>query len=133
MVDSKAFYKFSYGLFLLTARQDGKDNGCIINTAIQASSEPRRISICAINKNLTREMISATGEFNISVLCENTPFEVFRRFGMQSGRDADKFAGDGDGQRLENGIRYWPEANAVFACKVAAPRTLAATRFFWPT
>ena len=35
-------YKLSYGLFVLTAREDGKDNGCIINTAIQAASEPNR-------------------------------------------------------------------------------------------
>ena len=33
-------YKLSYGLFVLTAREDEKDNGCIINTAIQAASEP---------------------------------------------------------------------------------------------
>ena len=34
-------YKLSYGLFVLTAREDEKDNGCIINTAIQADSGRR--------------------------------------------------------------------------------------------
>ena len=33
-MDKKAMYKLSYGLFVLTAREDEKDNGCIINTAI---------------------------------------------------------------------------------------------------
>ena len=33
-MDRKAMYKLSYGLFVLTAREDEKDNGCIINTAI---------------------------------------------------------------------------------------------------
>ena len=47
--DRKAMYKLSYGLFVLTAREDGKDNGCIINTAIQAASEPNQLSIC-VNK-----------------------------------------------------------------------------------
>ena len=42
-------YKLSYGLFVLTAREDEKDNGCIINTAIQAASEPNQLSIC-VNK-----------------------------------------------------------------------------------
>ena len=125
-MDNKAFYKLSYGLFLLTARQDGRDNGCIINTAIQAANDPKRLSICVINKNLTREMIDATGVFNVSVLTEDVPFEVYQRFGMQSGRDVDKFAGCAHADaRTENGLRYAPEAaNAVFSCKVTESRDL---------
>ena len=34
-MDRKAMYKLSYGLFILTAKEAEKDNGCIINTAIQ--------------------------------------------------------------------------------------------------
>ncbi len=45
----KAMYKLSYGLFILTAKEAEKDNGCIINTAIQAASEPNQLSIC-VNK-----------------------------------------------------------------------------------
>ena len=37
-MDNKAMYKLSYGLFVLTSAADGKDNGCITNTAIQVSS-----------------------------------------------------------------------------------------------
>ena len=48
-MDKKAMYKLSYGLFVLTAREGEKDNGCIINTAIQAASEPNQLSIC-VNK-----------------------------------------------------------------------------------
>jgi len=33
-MDKKAMYKLSYGLFILTAREEEKDNGCIINTAL---------------------------------------------------------------------------------------------------
>ena len=36
-MDRKAFHAMSYGLFLLTARHDGRDNGCIIPTAIQSA------------------------------------------------------------------------------------------------
>lgn len=32
-VDPKAFYKMTYGLFVLTAQEGDVDNGCIINTA----------------------------------------------------------------------------------------------------
>ena len=50
-MDKKAMYKLSYGLFVLTARESEKDNGCIINTAIQAASEPNQLSICVHNLN----------------------------------------------------------------------------------
>ena len=30
-MDKKAMYKLTYGLFVLTAREGEKDNGCIIN------------------------------------------------------------------------------------------------------
>ena len=36
-MDRKAMYKLSYGLFILTAKEAAKDNGCIINTAISGS------------------------------------------------------------------------------------------------
>ena len=48
-MDPKAMHKISYGLFVLTARDGDSDNGCIINTAIQAASSPEQISVC-VNK-----------------------------------------------------------------------------------
>ena len=40
-IDPAVFHKFSYGLFVLTTQADGKDNGCIINTAAQLTSTHR--------------------------------------------------------------------------------------------
>ena len=45
-MDRKAMYKLSYGLFILTAKEAEKDNGCIINTAIQAASEGVPVICC---------------------------------------------------------------------------------------
>jgi flavin reductase (DIM6/NTAB) family NADH-FMN oxidoreductase RutF len=39
-------------------------------------------------------MIKNSGTMNVCMLTEEAPFEVFTRFGFQSGRDADKFAGE---------------------------------------
>ena len=86
-MDRKAMYKLSYGLFVLTAREDGKDNGCIINTAIQAASEPNQLSICVNKANYTHDMIQRTGKFTVSVLSQKAQFELFKHFGFQSGRD----------------------------------------------
>ena len=117
-MDKTALFKFSYGLFVLTARQDGKDNGCIINTAGQLTEDPLQIQIAVSKKNLTHDMILATGAFNVSVLSEEAVFWVFQHYGFQSGREVDKFQMIPEA-RTENGIRYVEGcANAVISAKV---------------
>ena len=90
-MNSKAMYNLSYGLFVLSARQDGKDNGCIINTAGQVTTEPNQITIAVNKLNLTHDMVAVTKKFTVSILSEKADFSLFKRFGFQSGRDADKF------------------------------------------
>ncbi|MCR5825591.1 MAG: flavin reductase family protein, partial [Oscillospiraceae bacterium] len=89
-LDTKVTRSFSYGLFVLTAREGSKDNGCIINTAIQAASEPLTVSICVNKANYTCDMIRRTGIFNLSFLTEDSKFATYQNFGFQSGRDVDK-------------------------------------------
>lgn len=118
-VENAALFKLSYGLFVLTARDGAKDNGCIINTAAQITSTPLRISIAVNKANYTHDMIAKTGGFNLSVLSESTPFRVFQQFGFQSGRDVEKLSGDEP--RTENGIAYLGEnANAVLSGRVVS-------------
>ncbi len=116
-VDNSAFFKLSYGLFVLSAREGEKDNGCIINTMQQLTDSPKRVTIAVNKQNYTHDMILRTGAFNVSVLSEATPFKVFQQYGFQSGRDKNKMA---DGMpRTANGIVYLPDyANAVISCKV---------------
>ena len=116
-LDGKAMFKLSYGLFVLTARDGAKDNGCIINTAAQLTSSPMRISVTVNKANYTHDMIQKTGVFNVSILSESTPFSVFQQYGFQSGRTADKLSGKEP--RTENGVAYLAEhANAVISGKV---------------
>ena len=130
-MDKTAFYQLSYGLYLLTAKTPSRENGCIVNTVIQCASEPLRLSVCVITKNLTCDMIRESGRFNVSVLPETTPFGLFRHYGMQSGRDVDKFAGDDATPRLaRNGIRYLPFSPAVFACRVVSSEELGSHTLF---
>ena len=132
-MSNKAFYKIHYGVFLLTARAGNRDNGCIINTAIQCASAPLQMSICVINQNLTCDMIRETGRFNISILPQSTPFELFRHFGQQSGRTVDKCAGRDDMERLPNGILSLTTANAVFSCTVTEAHDLGSHTLFVAT
>ena len=105
-MDKKAMYQLSYGLFVLTSAFEGRDSGCIINTGIQVTSEPNRISIAVNQGNFTKELVEKSGKFNLSVLSEAASFETFRHFGFQSGRDVDKFAAYSDCKRSANGLYY---------------------------
>ena len=113
-MDKKAMYKLSYGLFVLTARDGEKDNGCIINTAIQAASEPNQLSICVNKANYTHDMIERTGKFTVSVLSEQADFELFKHFGFQSGRDVDKFTNFTGCARGADGLYYLTEGTNAY-------------------
>lgn len=130
-MDNKALYKLTYGLFLLTANENGKDNGCIINTAIQVANEPTRISITVLKGNKTHDMIANTGIFNISSITTEAYFELFQHFGMQSGRDVDKFAGWVYIARSANGLYYMTKAaNMYMSAKVTQTVDLGSHTMF---
>lgn len=105
-MDHKTMYQLTYGLFVLTSASEGRDSGCIINTAAQVTSDPNRISITVNKMNFTHDLVKQSGKFNISILSEKAGFETFRHFGFQSGREADKFSGYADCKRSANGLYY---------------------------
>ena len=130
-MDRKAMYKLSYGLFVLTAREEGKDNGCIINTAIQAASEPNQLSICVNKANYTHDMIQRTGKFTVSVLSQKAQFKLFKHFGFQSGRDTNKFEAFEQCARGTNGIYYITEGtNAYISVTVTKTEDLGSHTMF---
>ena len=131
-MDPKAMFKLSYGLFVLTTKFFNKDNGCIINTAIQAASEPNQISICVNKANLTYDMIMQSKEFTVSIISQEATFDLFKRFGFQSGKDVDKFEGFADKvKRGANGIYYVTEGtNAYISVKVEKTEDLGSHTMF---
>ena len=121
----------SYGLFVLTAKMDGKDNGCIINTVQQVTVEPNRISIAVNKANYTHDMIVSTKAFTVSVISQQANFDLFKRFGFQSGKDTDKFAGFEDFGVGENGIRYITSGtNSYISAKVEKMEDLGTHTLF---
>ena len=113
-VEQNAMFSLSYGLFVLTARDGAKDNGCIINTVTQLTDTPKRISIAVNKANYTHDMIKKTGVFNVSVLSNDAPFAMFQHYGFQSGRDVDKFTGVQGMARATNGVYYLPYCTNAF-------------------
>ena len=118
-MDKKAMYRLSYGLFVVTAKEGEKDNGCITNTVMQVTSSPNIISLAVNKENYTHDMILHTGKFSVSVISEQASFDLFRHFGFQSGKDKDKFEDFQNVQRKENGLYVITEGtNAWLSAKV---------------
>lgn len=105
MKNEKAMRALSYGLFVLTARQGDKDNGCIINTGMQVTTSPNRVLFTVDKKNYTHDMVLQTGVFTLNVISEGARMDLFQRFGFQSGREVDKLAGfEAHIRRGDNGV-----------------------------
>ena len=118
-VDQNALFTLSYGLFVVTAAEGDKHNGCIINTAMQLTDTPKRISITVNKANYTHDMILRSRKFNLSVLSQSVPFALFQQFGFQSGRDVEKFDGKYEIRISENGLTYLNQfANAFISGSV---------------
>ena len=118
-MDSKAMFKLTYGLYVLTAEENGKNNGCIVNTASQVTSNPNKISVTVNKTNYTHDMIERTGKFAVSVISEDADFELFKRFGFQSGRNVDKFMDFADYEKNADGLCYITKGtNSYIAAKV---------------
>ncbi|MBP5719313.1 MAG: flavin reductase [Abditibacteriota bacterium] len=130
-VENEAFFKLSYGLFVLTARDGNKDNGCIINTVMQVTDTPTRIAVCVNKANFTHDMIKKTGIFNVSILTEKVPFKVFEHFGFQSGKNVNKFEKNDAVLRSENGVYYIPKyTNAFMSGKVVSAQDFGTHTLF---
>lgn len=129
-MDKKAMYKLTYGLYILTAKEGEKDNGCIVNTVAQVTTDPNRITVAVNKKNYTHDMIQRTGTFNVSILTENSKFETYQHWGFQSGAETDKLKGITI-QRAENGIVYITEqCNAYISAKVVSATDLGTHTLF---
>ncbi len=130
-MDPKALFQITYGLYLLTAQENGKDNGCIINTVTQVAERPVRVAVSVLKKNLTHDMIQSTGKFNVSAISTEADFQLFRRFGMQSGRSEDKFGGFTAVGRSENGLLHLTKyANMYLSAEVVQTIDLGSHSLF---
>jgi flavin reductase (DIM6/NTAB) family NADH-FMN oxidoreductase RutF len=129
-MDNKAMFNLTYGLFILTAKDGSKDNGCIVNTVSQVTTDPNRIVVAVNKNNYTHDIIKKTGEFNVSILTEKTTFDTFKHWGFQSGRNVDKTEGI-NFKRAQNGIIYIAEdTNAVISAKVVSTTDLGTHTLF---
>ncbi len=93
MNQSEAFFKLTYGLYLVTSSAGEERNAYIANTVFQVTSQPARLAISCHKENYSSRLLEEGGSFGVSVLQKDTPVEFIRRFGYQSAKDTPKFPG----------------------------------------
>ena len=139
--DLTALFNPGYGLYVVTSNDGKKDNGLIVNTVTQVTNTPNRIAVAINKENYSHHIIKQTGIMNVNVLSTDAPFAVFEKFGFESGRNVDKFAGCTP-LRSDNGLIFLPrhinsflslkvesyvdlETHGMFICQVTEARVLS--------
>ena len=111
------------GMYLISVSDGIKDNGCIINSAVQITDDPVRIVFSLHKRSYTHKLLQKTGEFNLSVLDESASPELIYRFGYTNGREKSKFEDFDDCARSASGIYYLTRG----ACAMMSFETVALT------
>lgn len=117
-MDMQAFFKLSYGLYVVSARSGEKDYGCVVNTLQQVTAQPPKLSV-AVNKNsVTAKAILDSGHFCGVALTEKADLPLIGAFGFQNSEAVDKFSPFSTA-RDKNNVRYLTEKVAArYSCAV---------------
>ena len=116
--DLSALFNIGYGLYVVTSRDEDRDNGLIVNTVTQVTNTPNRVAVTINKQNYSHHIIQKTGMMNVNCLDVSAPFSLFENFGFRSGRAVDKFEGIQE-LRSDNGLRFLPRhINSFLSLKV---------------
>lgn len=90
-MDYEAFYKLTYGLYIVSSHLGNRKNGYVCNTVFQVTAEPPQIAISCSKNNFTTELILNSKLFSVSVLQQDSKSELIGLFGYKSGKNINKF------------------------------------------
>lgn len=93
MINFESFFKVSYGLYLVCAKNGEAKSGYVANTVFQVTSNPPKFGISCNKENFTAEIIKQSGAFSFSVLGDRASTGLIGDFGYRSTRETDKFRG----------------------------------------
>lgn len=117
-MDMKAFFKLSYGLYIVSSKFKEEQSGCVVNTFQQVTNDPCQVAVTVNKNNYTEHLMEKSGYFHCIVLDQDTDMELIKRFGFQSGKNMDKFEGI-ETTYDEAGMPFIKEhAAAGFTCKI---------------
>lgn len=92
-MDASALYRFSSGLYVVSASDGERTAGCIVNTGLQVTSAPLQVSVTVNKDNFTCGVIKEAGHFALAVVDESADMLFVGRFGFRTSADFAKFEG----------------------------------------
>ena len=113
-MDKKAFYKVSYGVYILGS----KNSGCVINTFSQVASEPSLVTISVNKENYTHEVIKKEKYFNVTPVTEKIDMNIVKTFGFTSSKDKNKYEGLSADTDSHGSLYLKDNVAALFECEV---------------
>ena len=93
-MDKSAFFKLTYGLYIITTQYNEHFAGCVVNTVVQATAEENPKLLVTVNKeNDTNKTMKKSKKVNISVLSQDADMLLIGKFGFRSSKDFNKLEG----------------------------------------
>jgi len=89
----EAFFKLSYGLYVVGTKSGNKLNGYIANTVFQVTAEPAQLAISCSKDNYSAQLIEESGVFSVSILHRDAAQHVISTMGYKTGTEINKFEG----------------------------------------
>ena len=100
-IDPTAMFAMSYGLYVVSAEADGTKAGCVVNTAVQVTAEPIRMTVAVHKDNVTSGVIAKAGAFTVTAMDQTADMPYIGNFGFRSSDTYDKF------EELRRQSRRW--------------------------
>lgn len=112
----KAFWKLTYGLYIVSSWDGDRPTGCTANSVMQITAEPPTIAVSIHHDNFTNQCINKTGRFAVSVLGQNIKPIIIGTFGFKSGSTTNKF--ESVDYSILDGMPILNDACAYFVCEL---------------
>jgi flavin reductase (DIM6/NTAB) family NADH-FMN oxidoreductase RutF len=110
------FRRLTNGVYVVTASHRGRHGGFTAAWVTQVSFDPLLVAVSINPGNATWPLIEESRRLVINVLASGQ-LDVARRFGLQSGRDVDKFSGIGT-RAAPDGPPVLAESASWLGCRV---------------
>lgn len=88
-----AFFKVTYGLYIVCSKDGNNYNGHISNTVFQITADPPKFAVASHKNNLTTNYILTSNLFSVSILQQDIDLDFIGPWGFKSGNNTDKFRG----------------------------------------